>query len=333
MALEKIHLTIIREVERQGSLTAAARVLCLTQSALSHTIKKLEQRVGTAIWLREGRHLRLTQAGHYLLGVANRLLPQLEHAEERVRQYASGERGTLRNGIECHPCYRWLLRVVSPYLTNWPDVDVDDPIAWWRSLAAAVAQAGEREIAAIYKDVLKQPELAFGALTQAFRDAPEHGDLQVRILTDRQYLAPWLSYRLGLDGPSITVEAACATSLTAVHVAVQALIAGECDAALAGGVAVVKVGAATETEMKEKKHRVEDALQATRAALEEGIVPGGGVALLNAADKVKDAAEKLEGDEKTGALIILRSLEGPLRQRAPASPPHPIRRSAAIRIC
>ena len=72
-------------------------------------------------------------------------------------------------------------------------------------------------------------------------------------------------------------------------------------AKLAGGVAVVKVGAATETEMKEKKHRVEDALQATRAALEEGIVPGGGVALLNAADTVKKGFETLEGDEKTGA--------------------------------
>ncbi len=87
-------------------------------------------------------------------------------------------------------------------------------------------------------------------------------------------------------------------------------------AKLAGGVAVVKVGAATETEMKEKKHRVEDALQATRAALEEGIVPGGGVALLNAADSVKKGFEALEGDEKTGAQIILRSLEEPLRQLA-----------------
>src|SRR5438874_9536508 len=73
-------------------------------------------------------------------------------------------------------------------------------------------------------------------------------------------------------------------------------------AKLAGGVAVVKVGAATETEMKEKKHRVEDALQATRAALEEGIVPGGGVALLHAADAVKDTFD-LEGDEATGARI------------------------------
>jgi chaperonin GroEL len=87
-------------------------------------------------------------------------------------------------------------------------------------------------------------------------------------------------------------------------------------AKLAGGVAVVKVGAATETEMKEKKHRVEDALQATRAALEEGIVPGGGVALLNAADAVKSTLEKLEGDEKTGASIILRALEEPVRQLA-----------------
>jgi chaperonin GroEL len=85
-------------------------------------------------------------------------------------------------------------------------------------------------------------------------------------------------------------------------------------AKLAGGVAVVKVGAATETEMKEKKHRVEDALQATRAALEEGIVPGGGVALLQAASAIKLDAYK--DDEKTGARIVLRSLEEPLRQIA-----------------
>ncbi|MDX6527192.1 MAG: chaperonin GroEL, partial [Gaiellales bacterium] len=85
-------------------------------------------------------------------------------------------------------------------------------------------------------------------------------------------------------------------------------------AKLAGGVAVVKVGAATETEMKEKKHRVEDALQATRAALEEGIVPGGGVALLNAAKAL--TADKSEGDEATGVRIIRRALEEPLRQLA-----------------
>src|SRR5882757_1193606 len=86
-------------------------------------------------------------------------------------------------------------------------------------------------------------------------------------------------------------------------------------AKLAGGVAVVKVGAATETEMKEKKHRVEDALQATRAALEEGIVPGGGVALLNAQDAI--VLDKIkDDDERTGAGIIKRSLEEPIRQIA-----------------
>jgi len=123
--IERIHLAIIREVERQGSLTAAAEKLFLTQSALSHSIKKLEQQLGTDIWLREGRSLRLTQAGQYLLAVANRLLPQLSLAEERLRQFAQGERGTLRIGMECHPCYQWLLKVVSPYLAAWPDVDVD----------------------------------------------------------------------------------------------------------------------------------------------------------------------------------------------------------------
>ncbi len=86
-------------------------------------------------------------------------------------------------------------------------------------------------------------------------------------------------------------------------------------AKLSGGVAVVKVGASTETEMKEKKHRVEDALQATRAALEEGIVPGGGVALLNAVTSIKLEALS-DPDERTGAQIILRALEEPLRQLA-----------------
>ncbi len=85
-------------------------------------------------------------------------------------------------------------------------------------------------------------------------------------------------------------------------------------AKLSGGVAVVKVGAATEVEIKEKKHRVEDALKATRAALEEGIGPGGGVALMGSGAAIK--LDDFEGDEKTGAQIILRALEEPLRQLA-----------------
>ncbi|MCW9011769.1 LysR family transcriptional regulator [Marinobacter sp.] len=123
--VERHHLEIMRAVERQGSLTAAAEQLHLTQSALSHAIRKLEQQLGTSVWLREGRQLRLTQAGHQLLALANRLLPQFEHAEMQIHQIAQGQRGSLRVGMECHPCYQWLLRVVGPYLQQWPDVDVD----------------------------------------------------------------------------------------------------------------------------------------------------------------------------------------------------------------
>jgi LysR family transcriptional regulator for metE and metH len=123
--LERIHLSIVQEVDRHGTLTAAAEVLNLTQSALSHSMRKLEEQLGTQIWSREGRSLRPTQAGQYLLAVANRVLPQLALAEERIHQFAQGERGSLRIGMECHPCYQWLLKVVSPYLAGWPDVDVD----------------------------------------------------------------------------------------------------------------------------------------------------------------------------------------------------------------
>ncbi len=87
-------------------------------------------------------------------------------------------------------------------------------------------------------------------------------------------------------------------------------------AKLAGGVAVIKVGAATEIEMKDKKLRIEDALAATKAAVEEGIVAGGGVALLNAIPAVAELASKTEGDEKTGVNIVLKSLEAPIRQIA-----------------
>lgn len=123
--LERAHLDLVLAVQQHGSLTAAAEKLHLTQSALSHTARKLEDQLGLAIWRREGRRLRPTQAGEYLLTVANRLLPQLAHAEERLRQFALGERGILRIGMECHPCYQWLLKIVSPYLAAWPAVDVD----------------------------------------------------------------------------------------------------------------------------------------------------------------------------------------------------------------
>jgi chaperonin GroEL len=87
-------------------------------------------------------------------------------------------------------------------------------------------------------------------------------------------------------------------------------------AKLSGGVAVIKVGAATEVELKEKKHRIEDAVSTTKAAVEEGVVPGGGVALLRSQARILDVAEKLEGDEATGARIVARAVEEPLKQIA-----------------
>ena len=87
-------------------------------------------------------------------------------------------------------------------------------------------------------------------------------------------------------------------------------------AKLSGGVAIIKVGAATEVELKEKKHRIEDAVQTTKAAVEEGVVPGGGVALLRAQAKVLELAKTLDGDEATGAKLVARALEEPLKQIA-----------------
>ena len=86
--IDRTHLRILREIERQGSLTAAAKSLSLSQSALTHAIKKLEARLGTRLWTKEGRQLQLTRAGTYLQREAARLLPQLEHVDEVLCQYA-----------------------------------------------------------------------------------------------------------------------------------------------------------------------------------------------------------------------------------------------------
>jgi LysR family transcriptional regulator for metE and metH len=124
-ALERIHLEIMRAVDREGTMTAAAEALHLTQSALSHSMRKLEDQLGVKLWHREGRTLRPTQAGEHLLATARRLLPQLARAEEFLGQFARGKRGTLRVGMECHPCYQWLQKISAPYLRAWPLVDLE----------------------------------------------------------------------------------------------------------------------------------------------------------------------------------------------------------------
>ncbi|CAO3419319.1 LysR family transcriptional regulator [Azospirillum argentinense] len=123
--LDRQILAILREVDRAGSVTAAAERLNLSQSALSHTMRKFEERCGVEIWTKRGRSLRFTQAGGHLLALAQRLLPQFEHAERILADFASGRRGAFRVGMECHPCQAWLMRMTARYLTQWPDVDFE----------------------------------------------------------------------------------------------------------------------------------------------------------------------------------------------------------------
>lgn len=123
--IERHHLHILQRVSSEGSVTAAARALCLTQPALSHSIRKLEQELGVSLWTVSGRTIQLTQAGQHLLRLAERVVPEFECAERQMRSFSAGKKGILTIGMECHPCYRWLLTIVRPYLAAWPDVELD----------------------------------------------------------------------------------------------------------------------------------------------------------------------------------------------------------------
>lgn len=123
--LERFHLEVLVAIKELGTLTQAAESLNLSQSALSHSIKKLEGQIKTPVWQKEGRSLRLTHAGEHILTLADRVLPQFKHTELLLSQIVKGEMGSLRIGMECHPCYQWLLKVIEPYLEKWPNVDID----------------------------------------------------------------------------------------------------------------------------------------------------------------------------------------------------------------
>ncbi|PAU82306.1 LysR family transcriptional regulator [Halovibrio salipaludis] len=123
--IQRHHLEILMALHEKGTLGEAASHLCLTQSALSHSMHKLEEQSGARLWSKQGRRLQLTQAGSYLLELGQQLLPRLQEADATLRAFGEGRRGRLRIGMECHPCYEWLLTVVQPYLRRWPDVDLD----------------------------------------------------------------------------------------------------------------------------------------------------------------------------------------------------------------
>lgn len=157
--IERQHLVILREVHRAGSVTAAADRMNLSQSAVSHAIAKLEERHQVKVWRKKGRSLQLTQAGSYLLSLAERMIPELEHAERVLADFARGRRGALRIGMECHPCEKWLMRVTGPYLAEWRDVDLEVRSAF-RFDGVAALQAHEIDML-VTPDPVHLPELQF----------------------------------------------------------------------------------------------------------------------------------------------------------------------------
>jgi LysR family transcriptional regulator for metE and metH len=123
--IEHSHLKIIQALHANGTLTEAANALCLSQPALSHQISYLEKKLGIALWEREGRNLRLTQAGLLLLETANQVLPVLSQTEKTLEAYREGKQGILRIGVECYPCFEWLTGMIGQYMRQMPGIDVD----------------------------------------------------------------------------------------------------------------------------------------------------------------------------------------------------------------
>jgi LysR family transcriptional regulator for metE and metH len=123
--IEHSHLKIIQALHFNGTLTGAANALCLSQPALSHQIGYLEKKLGVVLWEREGRSLRLTQAGTLLLEVANQVLPVLLQAEKTLAAYSEGRQGILRIGVECYPCFEWLSGMIGQFMQQMPDIDID----------------------------------------------------------------------------------------------------------------------------------------------------------------------------------------------------------------
>jgi len=123
--LELRHLRSLQAIHLHGSLARAAEQLYLTQSALSHQIKALENYYETALFHRSTKPLRLTPVGIKLLGLAQHVLPEVERVDHQLRQFAQGAHGRLHIAIECHACFEWLLPVLDQYRQQWPEVEID----------------------------------------------------------------------------------------------------------------------------------------------------------------------------------------------------------------
>lgn len=125
LALELRHLRTLAALRDTGSLVEAAERVFLTQSALSHQLKELEDRLGCPLFVRKTRPVRFTSAGKRLLRLADEMLPLLHGAQRDLERLAGGEAGRLHMAIECHSCFDWLLPAINRYRESWPDVELD----------------------------------------------------------------------------------------------------------------------------------------------------------------------------------------------------------------
>jgi len=125
MHIELKHLRTVRAIHQAGGLARAADILNMTQSALSHQVKGLEEQTGVELFVRRSKPLKLSAAGTRLLRLADKVLPEIEKAQDEFRGLRSGKAGRMHIAIECHACFEWLFPVLETFRHNWPDVDVD----------------------------------------------------------------------------------------------------------------------------------------------------------------------------------------------------------------
>ena len=162
MYLNLRHLRAVRAIHDAGGLSKAADMLNLTQSALSHQIKGLEDQVGIDLFVRRTKPLKLSVAGMRMLKLADRVLPEVQAAEEEFRGLLSGKTGRLHIAIECHACFEWLFPVLEDFRKAWPEVDVD--IRPGLAFDALPALAREEVDLVVSSDPEKHPDLEFSPL-------------------------------------------------------------------------------------------------------------------------------------------------------------------------
>jgi LysR family transcriptional regulator for metE and metH len=162
MHIELRHLRTIRAIHQAGGLARAAEVLNMTQSALSHQVKGIEDQCGVDLFVRRAKPMRLSGAGHRLLRLAERILPEFDALEEEFRALRAGKSGRLHIAIECHACFEWLFPVLEQFRRAWPDVDVD--IRPGLAFAALPALVREEVDLVITSDPEDLPDVVFHPL-------------------------------------------------------------------------------------------------------------------------------------------------------------------------